>query len=1034
LFDLAIFVDGDRAIFIESRSAPSRAIRTLPLLLIAPSHSERRFAKETVMMFRRIGFALVLLLASASLYAQETTGTIQGRIVDAQGLAIPGVTVTVTGTQGAKTAVSDAGGRFNIPFLTPGTYTVRAELQGFKTVNHSGASVGLGQTLDVPLTMQVGGLTETVNVTGAPTMIDTTSTTTGAVLSSDLLNRVPVGRRVSDALYLAPGVSSSGSAGSANPSMSGGSGLDNLYVIDGVNVTNQGYGALGSYSIVFGSLGNATPFDFVQEIQVKTGGYEAEFGQSTGGVVNVVTKSGSNLVRGSAFAYAQPTKTEGTWTQLQTPNGTVQTLGSRNYDAGLEGGGPLVKNHVFFFGAIDPRYEYQTFQAPAGFPLLDLGGVQRERRSISYSAKGTVQITNGQRFDASFFGDPSKGYNGPQRSNALLASQLTRFSSINYGGHNQTVHYDGVLSSSWLVEAYWARALNNLTELPQINQWNQLDTTVTPNVRTGGIGFFEGGNHSLNNQFAAKMTNLFGGHQIKYGLEYDNVEYDNITQYSGPTFTAPNGQQTQTGATISVIPDATFGRIYRVTRGNFNAARTTQQKFVDFFVQDTWKVGNRLTINPGIRYAQEKLAGEIINDFSLKNNWAPRIGATYDPFGDAKSKLYGNFGIFYSRVPNDLAARALSADNGMSRADYFDAGLTQPIPNGVATINPTTGASITNHFALQGVGADTIDPNAKLSYVREFVAGFEREVMPHTTAGIRYLHRSIPRVLEDVANCPMAAYFIDQTASACGSVEYILTNPSSATPINPAATFLGASFDNPVHKYDAVELTLNRRFSNNWSALASYRWSRLRGNFEGFYRDDNGQSDPGISSLYDFPTNDPSYTGPIGQANGFLGDIRFLGDPNGILPLDRPHQIKLVGNYQFPMGLSLGLNFQAVSGKPLTALADNPEYTNGGEIPLTARGAGFQTVDGFKTRTPFQTSTDVQASYIVRLGGERNVTLMADIFNLFNQQIVLDYDNFFDLSTGAPQNPNYGTRTSENVAGPQYQTPRQVRFGVRFAF
>src|SRR2546430_4178260 len=160
----------------------------------------------------------------------------------------------------------------------------------------------------MPLKMEVGGVSETINVTGAPTVIDTTSTPTGANIDADALTRLPVGRRVSDTLYVAPGVSTGGSVGSANPSISGGSGLENQYVIDGVNVTNQGYGALGSYSIVFGSLGNATPFDFVKEVQVKTGGYEAEFGQSTGGVVNVVTKSGSNDVRGSLFGYTPPAK------------------------------------------------------------------------------------------------------------------------------------------------------------------------------------------------------------------------------------------------------------------------------------------------------------------------------------------------------------------------------------------------------------------------------------------------------------------------------------------------------------------------------------------------------------------------------------------------------------------------------------------------------------------------------------------------------------------------------------------------------
>ena len=142
--------------------------------------------------------------------------------------------------------------------------------------------------------MDVGGLTETVQVSSASPVIDTSSTTIGANIDSDLLSRLPVGRRFSDTLYVAPGVSTGGTVGEANPSISGGSGLENQYVVDGVNITNQGYGALGSYSIVFGSLGNGTPFDFMKEVQVKTGGYEAEYGQATGGVVNVVTKSGTN--------------------------------------------------------------------------------------------------------------------------------------------------------------------------------------------------------------------------------------------------------------------------------------------------------------------------------------------------------------------------------------------------------------------------------------------------------------------------------------------------------------------------------------------------------------------------------------------------------------------------------------------------------------------------------------------------------------------------------------------------------------------
>jgi len=300
---------------------------------------------------------------------------------------------------------------------------------------------------------------------------------------------------------------------------------------------------------------------------------------------------------------------------------------------------------------------------------------------------------------------------------------------------------------------------------------------------------------------------------------------------------------------------------------------------------------------------------------------------------------------------------------------------------------------------------------------------------------VRYTYRNIGRVLEDVANAPVAAY--DLEVPGLSSVEYILTNPSSKTPVLATAAFLGAAFDDPVHKYHAVEVMLNRRFSGNWSALASYRWSRLRGNFEGFYRDDNGQSDPGITSLYDFPTNDPSYTAIGVPQFGYQGDIRYLGDPNGILPLDRPHQIKFSGSYAFPMGVGLGLGMNLSSGAPLTPLAAHPSYSNGGEIPLGPRGSGIQTIDGFKTRTPFQKNVDLQASYNIRLGGTnaRKLTVLADVFNVFNWQTVQMYDQWTQLTGPAP-NPDFGAPVTQVLFGapPQFQIPRQIRFGARFSF
>ena len=977
-----------------------------------------------------VGLALAFLAAStAGVLAQETTGTITGRVVDPQGLVVPGATITVIGQQAPRVVVSDGNGRFTAPFLTPGTYTVRAELQGFRPHELKNVEVRLAQTVDVDLALTVDALTDTVVVVQTVPVIDTTSTTTGVNLDVDTLSQIPVGRRFSDTLYISPGVSGSGGAGAANPSISGSSGLENLYVVDGINITNQGYGALGSYSIVFGSLGNGTPYDFIKEIEVKTGGFESEFGQTTGGVVNVITKSGSNTLRGSVFGYTRPGGLEAAFTDVQTPNGTVNTTGTQTGDAGIEIGGHAVRDRVFWFAAVDPQWSRRTFIAPDGFPLRSLGEVDRDRTIVSYAGKGTWQVANQHRIDASFFGDPAWGNNGPQRIGSLLRTTTSGFSEIDrFGGHNQVIKYDGALSPGWLIEASWGRAANEIREVPSVDEWAVTDNTVTPNIRTGGIGFYEAGNSGRTFQYQVKSTNLFrgwGDHAIRYGWQYEDVAFDQVNQYTGPTFLLFDGTRTATGATIQVLPDPNFGRIYRVAQAGLNPARETEQQYTALFVQDTWKIGNRLTINPGIRYEQQTLHGTEVDDFTLDNNWAPRIGATFSLTSDNRGKVYGHYGRYFARLPNDLAARALSADQ-LITADYFDEGLTRPIPEGV--LAGPEGNQTTEHFSLQGATADVIDPDAKSTVFTEIVTGVEYEAIAGLNVGARYVYRNLDRLLEDVTMFPLVAG--DLGLPGADSIDYILTNPGPET---PTAGGLGASFEQPVHTYHAIELTADKRLRNSWSLHTSYRYSRLRGTVEGFFRDDNGQSDPGITSLYDFPTNDPSYTAIGAPQFGYRGDIRYLGElGEGPLPLDRPHQVKIYGSYAFPFGVNLGTGIDLSSGKPLTPLAANPNYRTAGEIPEGPRGSGFETVDGFKTRTPFFSEVNLHVDYALGFGGGRRITFIGDLFNLFNQKTVLDYNNFTESTFSSP-NPNFGQPRSL-ADGPAIQAPFGVRLGVRYSF
>ncbi|MGH9158420.1 MAG: TonB-dependent receptor domain-containing protein, partial [Vicinamibacteraceae bacterium] len=774
--------------------------------------------------------------------------------------------------------------------------------------------------------------------------------------------------------------------------------------------------------IIFGSLGNGVPFDFLREVQVKTAGFEAEHGQATGGVVNVITKSGGNAYHGSAFGYGQSDALEGEYTPVVSESlsreEAVNTTGSSLTDVGFDLGGPIVPDRAFFFAALDPQWEARTRIAPEQAPLRALGEVQRERQVTTYAAKATVQAGDGHRLDASFFGDPAEGRNGPQRDEALLRDDTGGFSSLTYGGHSQVVKYEGAPAPTWLFEAAVSRAQNAIEEQPVVDAWDVIDETVEPFRRSGGLGIVED-NDGTNLQYSVKSTHYVDGHEVRFGLLLEDIDYDNIIDRTGPTFLLPDGSETVTGAEVRILPDPILGQIYRVRRANTSTLRDTTQRYFGFFLQDTWRVGSRLTIQPGFRYEQQTLEGTLA-DITWDQNWAPRLGATYDIAGNGRSKVFFNWGRFFAKIPNDLAARALGSDAGTTRADYFDAALTQPIPNGV--IAGPAGDDI--HFIQAGQDPARFDPDARSTYLDEVVAGVEYEAWPGVNLSVRYVHRSQGRVLEDVGTAPMAAYFLfpDDVGN---SVEYFVTNPDAQTMVLEFPG-IGASFEEASHDYDAVELMAAKRFADNWGLQASYRWSRLSGTFEGFYRNDNGQSDPVVTSLFDFPTNDPSYA-EIGVPQfGWRGDIRYLGDAGaGPLPNDRTHQWKVYGNYSFPIRLNLGLGLQVGSGRPLTPFAANPLYEAAGEIPEAPRGSGLDTEDGFRLRSPVTADMSVHADYGLRFG-PTSITLLFDAFNLFNLQRALDYDNYTEIGPGT-LNPDFGRVLA-------YQTPRQVRLGVRFAF
>src|SRR5262252_1086639 len=339
----------------------------------------------------------ILLCSSALGLAQDiaTKGGISGRVTDSAGAAIANAKVTITGQAGDRTVTANAEGEFEMQNLIPGAYKVKVEQSGFKTINVPGVEVYVGKTSALKLTLEPGNISEVVEVTAGAAAVDTTSTAIGSNLSNQLYQNIPLQRSVQSLFYLAPGVTDSVSSmtGRANPSISGASGLDNLFIADGVNITDSAFGGLGIFTRSYGSLGVGINTQYVQEVQVKTGGFEPQYGQSQGGIVNIITKSGTNAYHASIFGYFQPQSFEAE--RLQADDKNVNKFGKilhpENYDAGFDVSGPVpgLKDKILFFGSFNPSIVGEVVRGAEGSGLLAILGNETHRRTFTknYAAK-----------------------------------------------------------------------------------------------------------------------------------------------------------------------------------------------------------------------------------------------------------------------------------------------------------------------------------------------------------------------------------------------------------------------------------------------------------------------------------------------------------------------------------------------------------------------------------------------------------------------------------------------------------------------
>src|SRR5579862_1749600 len=382
------------------------------------------------MSIRKMWFVVPLIMAtilglSPRLAAQESAakGSINGTIADSTGGSIVGAAITVQGPQGNQTYTTNNAGTFIAGDLIPGTYTVRAEVKGFKVSEVSGITVNVGSITAIRVVMEPGTVTQTVEVVSSAVTIDTTSTAVASNLNDEFYAKLPVQRNVAGLFYLAPGVVSGGGTGASNPSIGGATGLENLYIADGVSITDTAFGGLGLYSRVYGSVGTGINLTFIKEVQIKTGSIQPQYGGATGGVVQIVTKSGGTSYHGAIAGYAQPNQFEAKRLNvddfdLANPFGSV--LHQANFDVSGEIGGPVpgLKSKLFFFGSFDPSRVDTLAMSPPLDGNAAFGALGGRQLSLNYAAKLTFKLNDKNTLEGSVFGDPTS-------SNSFPWSRLT---------------------------------------------------------------------------------------------------------------------------------------------------------------------------------------------------------------------------------------------------------------------------------------------------------------------------------------------------------------------------------------------------------------------------------------------------------------------------------------------------------------------------------------------------------------------------------------------------------------------------------
>ena len=1023
-------------------------------------------------MFKRIILSLLgLFFVGALLSAQIPTGKIYGTVTDEEGTPLPGVSVEATSPKliGKAATVTDASGLYRLFNLTPGEYKINFTLQGFKAYIRENIIVHVEETLRVDIKMQMGAIEEEITVVGQSPLIDVKSTTKGMTLTRETFLILPRGRNFDTLVTAVPGVNSEPWLGGL--SVDGASGAENMFYMDGTDIT----------TLQTGVRGQSAAFEFVDEVKVVASGYPAEFGGALGGVITVVTRQGGNAFTGELIAYYEGSRLTGKERDTLRLNPIdIMKAEYVNYqdmygkdirdriEAGFNLSGYFIKDKVWFFATVLPVYTPITRTVTyLTTPPIE-GRNEQDNWAYNWQAKITAQPFNFVRVGASYVNNFTK-YRGnlPARDGTGSTTDIYEKYGFDYPNYTAQGFADFTFGNNFMVNLRGGRFFSNTTN-QQVNATATRQYFSYSNSAVGvpttdtryRIRYWQNRGRiyetekyiAYKNHASADFTyylNFYGEHAWRAGVQWvrQGGDASNVVNTAYPEVFMNWGQPLVLGG-YDYGMVGTYG--YYEVRGSpvtdvFGEAWKVYNDRWALYIQDSWTIANKLTLNLGVRAESEYVppysedpsipSGFKAIEFKWGEKLAPRFGFVYDMFGDASLKIFGTYGLYYDVIKTYMAIHSYagmkwkSAYYPLDSLDWATIGVSNNFPGvGKQITYPAPVGTVTYPivFDWRYPSFDSTDPDMHPVSQREFSLGVEKSLMENLAFTARFVQKHLRYMIEDVG--VIVPLLGEQYYECNPGFGYSLWTTHGGK-MDPTY------WETPKAKreYWAVNLSLDKRLSNNWLAGFSYTLSSLTGNCSGLAAaDEYGRVSPYVERMFDNWAM--AYT-----KNGDLVD--------GPQMTDRPHQFKFYGAYTFPFHLTVGTLVQAMSGTPVTetwyVLGTYWYPFNRGYIREAESGDTLK-----KMRTPFLWFMNAYAEYNLRLGDKYTINFNVNVDNVFNvktsRRLFNQYRNLYQLSVTAPtilsKNWDITGGQWKYVQDPRwlmkydYYAPISVRFGAKITF